>query len=91
MFIQFIHGPCTRQDDLRALLDRWRRELSAGAAGWLGGTYGFTDDGLFLAVVRFESRADAQANSDRPEQGAWAEELRGLIEGPLEFHDSDDV
>jgi hypothetical protein len=91
MFIQVIQGPCTRQDDVHAMLDEWRRDLSPGASGWLGGTYGFTDDGQLLAVVRFESRDAAMANSARPEQGAWAERFTALMDGPLEFHDCDDV
>ena len=91
MFIQIIQGACTRQDEVHALLDEWRNELSAGAPGWLGGTYGFTEDGQLMAIVRFESRETAAANSDRPEQGAWAERLNALMDGPLEFHDCDDV
>ncbi len=91
MFIQIIQGACTRQDEVHALLDEWRSDLSPGATGWLGGTYGFTDDDQLMAVVRFESREAATANSDRPEQGAWAERLNALMDGPLEFHDCDDV
>ncbi|MFC5731608.1 MULTISPECIES: hypothetical protein [Nocardioides] len=91
MFIQMIQGPCSRQDEVHALLDEWRRDLAPGASGWLGGTYGFTDDDQFMAVVRFESRDAAMANSNRPEQGAWAERFAELMAGPLEFHDCDDV
>lgn len=91
MFIQIIQGRCTRQDDLRAVLDRWQDELADGADGWLGGTYGFTDDDQFLAVVRFEDREAATANSRRPEQGRWAEDMVAAFDGPVEFHDSDDV
>ena len=91
MFIQVIHGTCTRQDELRAVGESWREELGEGATGWLGGTFGFTDDDDFLAVVRFESEAAAIANSQRPEQGAWAAKLAGLLDGPAEFHDCDDV
>ena len=91
MFIQVVQGPCTRQEDVHALMDEWRRDLSPGATGWLGGTFGFTDDGQMLGVVRFESRDAAAANSARPEQGAWAERLSAMMDGPLEFHDCDDV
>jgi hypothetical protein len=91
MFIQIVQGSCTRQDEVHALLDEWRRELAAGATGWLGGTYGFTDDSKMMAVVRFESREAAMANSARPEQGAWSARLTSLMDGPLEFHDCDDV
>jgi len=91
MFIQMIQGSCSRQDEAHELLDEWRRDLAPGATGWLGGTYGFTDEGQLMGVVRFESREAAMANSARPEQGAWAERLTALMDGPLEFHDCDDV
>lgn len=91
MFIQIIQGRCTRQDEMHALADEWREQLGPTADGWLGGTYGFTDDGMFLGVVRFESREKAMANSARPEQDAWAKRMAALFDGPVEFHDSDDV
>lgn len=91
MFIQMIQGPCTKQDEAHQLLDEWRRDLAPGATGWLGGTYGFTDDGQLIGVVRFESREAAMANSDRPEQGEWAAKMAEVMDGPMEFHDCDDV
>jgi hypothetical protein len=91
VFIQIIEGRCTRQDELRTVLDRWPEELGPGADGWLGGTYGFTDDGHFVGVIRFEDRDAAMRNSQRPEQGRWAEEMRAQLDGPAEFHDCDDV
>jgi hypothetical protein len=91
MFIQIMQGRCSRQQELRALADSWREELGPTATGWLGGTYGFTDDGTFIGVVRFESREAAMANSNRPEQGAWAAKMMALMDGEVEFHDCDDV
>ncbi|GGR45382.1 hypothetical protein J2S40_003975 [Nocardioides luteus] len=91
MFIQMIQGPCSRQDEAHQLLDEWRRDLAPGATGWLGGTYGFTDDGQLIGVVRFESREAAMANSERPEQGEWAKRMTEVLDGPMEFHDCDDV
>jgi hypothetical protein len=91
VFIQIIQGKCNRPDELRAMARSWREELSDGAEGWLGGTYGFTDDDEFIGVVRFESREAAMANSGRPEQAAWAEQMMALMDGPVEFHDCDDV
>lgn len=91
MFIQIIQGTCTRQGEAHRLLDEWRRDLSPGATGWLGGTYGFTDDDQMIGVVRFDSRESAMANSERAEQGEWAGRLNALMDGPMEFHDCDDV
>jgi hypothetical protein len=91
MFIQIIQGKCSRQQELRALTDKWLAEIAPGADGWLGGTFGFTDEGDSIAVVRFESREKAAANSARPEQSAWWAEVEQLYDGPVEFHDCDRV
>ncbi|HEX6249342.1 MAG TPA: hypothetical protein VFZ64_15850 [Nocardioidaceae bacterium] len=91
MFIQIIQGRCTRPDELRAQLDTWRERYGETADGWLGGTYGFTDDDMFVGVVRFESKEAAAANSARPEQSAWWAETERLFDGPVEFHDADKV
>jgi hypothetical protein len=91
VFIQIIQGKCTRQQELHEHLDTWRNELGPEAPGWLGGTYGFTDDDMFVGVVRFESREAAMANSGRPDQDAWAARMMELFDGPVEFHDCDDV
>jgi len=91
MFIQILQGRCTDEERLRRLGDQWVEELAPGAPGWLGGTYGTTDDGMFIGVVRFDSRESAMANSQRPEQGAWWSEMEKCFDGPVEFHDADDV
>lgn len=91
MFMQVIQAPCSRRDDVRQVLDSWSPELAAGARGYLGGTFGITDDDQLIGVVRFSSREDAMANSERPEQGAWAERLAAALDGPPEFRDYDDV
>ena len=91
MFIQIIQGKCTRQDELRAMAASWRENLSDTAVGWLGGTYGFTDDNEFIGIVRFELREAAMANSARPEQTEWANKMMELMDGPVQFHDCDDV
>ena len=91
MFIQVIEGKSSRQDELRALADSWREEGGADTAGWLGGTYGVTDDDEFIGVIRFASRDAAMANSARPETSAFAEKMAALMDGPVQFHDCDDV
>jgi hypothetical protein len=91
VFIQIIQGKCTRQDELHAKADKWQEEIGPLAEGWLGGTYGFTDDDMFVAVVRFDSKESAMANSARPEQGQWWAQMEPLFDGPVEFHDCNDV
>jgi hypothetical protein len=86
-----MQGKCSRPDELRALAESWRDEGGTGAVGWLGGTFGITDDGDFLGVIRFTSREDAMANSARPETHAFAERLGALMDGQVAFHDCGDV
>ena len=64
---------------------------SPGSAGFLGSTAGVTDGGDALAFARFETAADAKANSERPEQGQWWAETEKCFDGEVRFTDSDDV
>jgi hypothetical protein len=91
MFIQIIQGRCHDTERMHRLSDEWREKLAPGAPGWLGGTYGVTDDGEFVAVVRFESREAAAENSRRPEQGEWWEQMQSCFDGEVTFHDCDDA
>lgn len=91
MFVQIIQGRIGDAAAARQAMERWERDLEPGAAGWLGGTYGITDDGMLVAVVRFESKEAAQRNSARPEQAAWWPEMERCFAGPVTFHDCDDV
>nr|WP_240977639.1 hypothetical protein [Knoellia sp. DB2414S] len=76
---------------MRRLSDEWRDQMGATAQGWLGGTYGITDDDEFMGVVRFESREAAARNSAKPEQGEWWSRMEQCFDGPATFHDCDDA
>jgi len=91
MFVQVIQGRVSDAAAMRGELDRWHHELAHGAEGYLGTTAGVTDDGEFVALVRFESEEQARRNSDRPEQGQWWEQASKLFESEPTFRDSSDV
>jgi hypothetical protein len=91
MFIQIIQGTCRDSDAAHRQMEMWRQELGPTAEGWLGGTYGVTDDNTFIGVVRFESREAAARNSTRPEQGAWWAETEKCFDGEVTFHDCDEA
>jgi hypothetical protein len=91
MYVQVIEGRVADADQMQAAIDRWDRELSSGATGWLGSTEGVTEDGRFIAFVRFESEAAARRNSQRPEQDQWWRETSQLFTEPATFHDSTDI
>ena len=91
MFIQIIQGKCRDEERLHRLTDEWRERLGPTAEGWLGGTYGVTDEGEFVGVVRFESKDAAMRNSARPEQGEWWQKMQECFDGDVTFHDCDDA
>ena len=91
MFVQVIQGKVNDKSGLRRQLDRWQDELRPGAAGFLGSTSGVTDDGVGIAIARFESAAAAKTNSERAEQSAWWSETEKYFDGPVTFTDSEDV
>jgi hypothetical protein len=88
MFVQVIQGQVEDADRLRAAVEQWNRDLAPQATGWLGTTAGMTDDGQCIALVRFESEADARRNSERPEQDKWWAETSRLYSGDVVFRDS---
>ena len=88
MFVQVFQGRVADPGKVRAALDRWAQELAPGASGWLGSTAGVTDDGMFIALARFESEDSARQNSDRPEQGQWWSDISTLFTGEVTFLDS---
>jgi len=91
VFIQIIQGKCRDADRMHRLTDEWREQLGPTAEGWLGGTYGITDDNEFVGVVRFESREAAARNSARPEQGEWWTRFEQCFDGKATFHDCDNA
>ena len=91
MFIQIMQGRCRDADRLHQLIDEWRDTLGKDVPGWLGGTYGITDDDEFVGIVRFESREVAEENSNRPEQAEWWERTADCFDGEVTFHDCDNA
>jgi hypothetical protein len=91
MYLQVIQGKVSDRSGLKESLDRWLAELSPGADGWLGTTWGIHGDDSVIALVRFESAEAAQRNSDRPEQGEWWSSMASALDGEATFANYDDV
>ena len=90
MFIQMVQGPCSHQDDMRMLVDDWCGDM-ADQPGWLGGTYGFSDDDRFVGVVRWDSKAACDAYCAREGSAWWWAGACEVMEGMPEIHQSEDV
>jgi hypothetical protein len=89
VYIQMAQGKCDRQDEMRRIVDNWSAAM-AEREGWLGGTYGFTDDGRFVGVTRYASAADCERLfADELSQQSWATAQR--ICEDLVMHESGDV
>jgi hypothetical protein len=91
MFIQVIQGTVTDPEALKRSIARWQSEIKPGAKGYLGSTGGLTSDGRSITIARFESEEAAQANSNRPEQGAWWGEASKAFGDDVAFHDCREV
>jgi hypothetical protein len=91
MFVQVIQGKVNDASALQDSLERWLREQSQSAEGWLGSTGGLTNDGGFIMLVRFDSEEAARRNSDRPEQGEWWAETAKAFDGEPTFDNSTEV
>ena len=91
MFVQVMEGRTSDPEALHRRLEVWEAELMPGAIGYLGSTGGCTSSGDCILIARFESREAAQRNSDRPEQGEWWAETETCFDGPVTFHDTEDV
>src|SRR3954453_9537405 len=85
-----VQGPCSRQDEMRRLVDNWCGTM-ADRPGWLGGTYGFTDDDRFLGVVRFDSSSACLESAAAPDSATWWAGAQELFDGRCEIHESEDV
>lgn len=91
MFVQVIEGSTSDPEALHRQLEIWEAELMPGAVGYLGSTGGCTSTGDCILVARFESRESARRNSERPEQTEWWNETARCFDGPVTFHDTEDV
>ena len=87
MFGQVIQGKTADPAGVREAMERWAHDLSPGAEGWLGTVAGVTQDGRFIAVVRFDSKRAARANSDRPAQSQWWAQVSRLLDGDVTVRD----
>jgi hypothetical protein len=91
MFIQVIEGKAKDPEGIHRQIELWKRDLMPGAIGYLGSTGGCTDNGDCILIARFESADAARRNSDRPEQTEWWKTTESLFDGPVTFHDSEDI
>jgi len=91
MFVQVIEGRTSDPEGIKRQAERWQTELRPGATGYLGVTSGVTADGKTITIVRFDSEESARANSDRPEQSAWFEEMQKYYDGDIAFTESSDT
>lgn len=90
-FIRIIEGDARDRDRLREHWERWVRDLSPGADGWVGSTAGTTDEGRFIGVMRFASTESARRNDQREEHAEWLEGLRDLLQGDVIVRGCSDV
>jgi hypothetical protein len=75
---------------MRQLVDDWCGSM-ADRPGWLGGTYGFTDDDRFLGIVRFDSSTACLESAAMDGAAMWWAGAEALFDGDCDIHESEDV
>jgi hypothetical protein len=80
MFGQVIQGHTSNPTGVRQAMERWVRDLSPGAVGWVGITAGVTHHGEFIAVFQFDGEEATRANSHPRDQDQWWTEICALLD-----------
>ena len=77
----------------QAVLDqmaKWELEQKPKAKGFLGTVIGFSNDDAdaFMGCVRWDNTQNYMANSNRPEQDAWYQEMRANLAADMDWFDA---
>jgi len=77
------------RDAVLAIFDRWQKERLPTAKGFVRSilTSNINDPDELMAGVMFDSKANYDANSNDPAQGAWYQELRSHLTADPEWFD----
>jgi quinol monooxygenase YgiN len=86
-FTQTITVRADSADSLEALLESWDRDQRETAPGYQAARLLADEDqpGRYVIEVDFASRDEARQNNTRAETQAWADKLKGEIQGPPEY------
>ena len=80
VFGQVIQGDTSDPTGVRQAMERWMRDVSPEAVGWVRTTAGVTHDGEFIAVLQFDSEEAARAHSDRRAQDRWWADICAVLD-----------
>ena len=79
-------------DEMKQLVsDRGAENQRQAGAGWQSTVVGQSksDPNSFWGAVTWDTTARYQANADTPEQNAWFQKMRALLESDPEWFDCD--
>jgi quinol monooxygenase YgiN len=91
-FVQIIEFTSTREDEIRAMGEKYRDERMAdGSGGPVRATFTRDRDrpNTFLNIVEFASYDEAMANSNDPRTTEFARQMSELCDGPPRFYNLD--
>ena len=85
--ISIYRAKAGEEDAVIALHEAWQRNQQARAQGYLSGELprNIQAPREFVAIMRFENRAFAQALANDPERNAWYRRLVSLVENMPAF------
>ena len=91
MFVQMIRFRTQRYPEVEALINanepRW--EPSGSGPRMTHVLQSLKDPDSYVALAYFESAEQAQENSTRPETNGWYQQFIQLVEGDVDFENTD--
>lgn len=91
-FFQIIEYKTSRVDEIRALSETWIEQTKGARTATRSVLSADTDQpGIYVLLVEFPSRDDADRNSALPATTKLAEEVAKLCDGPPSFRNLDVV
>lgn len=87
IYVEIIQARVKDPAGVQEVYARWVRDVAPGADGWLASTAGISDEGEFIAVVRFASEQAARLNRSRPQQDSWWREMSQQLADDARFID----
>ena len=84
-----IRPKAGKEQEIIGLMEEWERERRPKVKGAVGGMMFKLDNGGLMGVAVFDSRESYRANAGDPEQDAFYQRWRALMDADPEWNDGE--
>jgi len=86
-----IRPKAGKEQDIFRMMEEWDRDRRPNVKGAVAGYMFKLDNGGLMGVAVFQSKEDYRANAESPEQSAFYQRWRELMESDPEWNDGEIV